>query len=497
MNDGSMHAPEERHSTKGIIALLIVVTFWVATFWQGLVSAIDIWIISDIFNHCLFVIPASIYFIYCKKEQLSLSAIKPNYWVLILCFGSLGLYGVGLSGGVQLFMHIATFTFLPFSIWFLLGNEQAKKILFPLFFIVFCIPVGEELIPTLQAVTADLSVMMLQWVNVPIYRSGLYIEIPEGRFLVAEACSGISFFIASIVIGSLYAYMNMQSPIRRFSFVCISILFPIIANAIRVFGIILTGHLTNMEHAVGADHLIYGWVFFSLVIICLIGLGELIREKSSDLKLETPLVIPFVSSNQVYIKASITISVAMLFFLFWYQLIQSQLVAGTSPERLKALPFTSAQISANWSPEFVDYFDKNASRFMFETKAVDMYAVWYPKGRGELVSFANRMYLEDSWTLESAYSVPMESETEINVEQIVNARGVRLLGYWYFVDGEIFSNKNHAKLYEIYQIMLGQHYGSGLVMVSAEIEYSTLDTDKAWFSRMMSSKFSAINQIFP
>ena len=137
MNDGSMHAPEERHSTKGIIALLIVVAFWVATFWQGLVSAIDIWIISDIFNHCLFVIPASIYFIYCKKEQLSLSAIKPNYWVLILCFGSLGLYGVGLSGGVQLFMHIATFTFLPFSIWFLLGNEQAKRILFPLLFFVF------------------------------------------------------------------------------------------------------------------------------------------------------------------------------------------------------------------------------------------------------------------------------------------------------------------------------------------------------------------------
>ncbi|MEI8648950.1 exosortase [Paraglaciecola sp. Hal342] len=184
--------------------------------------------------------------------------------------------------------------------------------MFPLFFIVFCIPVGEELIPTLQAITADMSVMMLQWVNVPIYRSGLYIEIPEGRFLVAEACSGISFFIASIVIGSLYAYMNMQSRIRRVSFVCISILFPIIANAIRVFGIILTGHLTNMEHAVGADHLIYGWVFFSLVIVCLIGLGELIREKSSELKPETPLAIPLVSSNQVYIKATVTISVAML-----------------------------------------------------------------------------------------------------------------------------------------------------------------------------------------
>ncbi|QHJ11299.1 hypothetical protein FX988_01527 [Paraglaciecola mesophila] len=497
MNDGSAFGLKERHSVVGIVSLLVIVSLWVVTFWQGIVTAIDIWIISDIFNHCLFVIPASVYFIYCKREQLSLSAINPNYFVLVFCLGSLGLYGVGLSGGVQLFMHIATFTFLPFSIWFLLGNEQAKRILFPLFFVIFCIPVGEELIPTLQAVTADMSVMMLQWVNVPIYRSGLYIEIPEGRFLVAEACSGISFFIASIVIGALYAYMNMQSRIRRISFVCISILFPIIANAIRVFGIILTGHLTNMEHAVGADHLIYGWVFFSLVIVCLIGLGELIREKPSELKPEVPVEFTYVSSNLVYIKACSLFSISTVLFLFWYQIIQSQLVPGNSPERLKGLPFMTAQASADWSPEFVDYFDKSAAQFTFENKTVDLYAVWYPKGLGELVSFANRMYLEDSWTLETDYSVPVTFEKVINVEQIVNARSVRLLGYWYFVDGELFSNKNHAKLYEIYQIMLGQHYGSGLVMVSAEVEYSKLDTDKAWFSRMMSSKFNSINQIFP
>ena len=33
-----------------------------------------------------------------------------------------------------------------------------------------------------------------------------------------------------------------------------------------------------MEHAAGADHLIYGWFFFAFVIVCLLGIGELIRE---------------------------------------------------------------------------------------------------------------------------------------------------------------------------------------------------------------------------
>ncbi|WP_339772586.1 exosortase A [uncultured Paraglaciecola sp.] len=497
MNDVQDSGVNTRHSTNGIVSLFTIIVLWVVLFWQGITTAVDIWIITDTFNHCVFVIPASVYFIYLKRDQLALSAVEPNYWVLILCIASCGLYALGLSGGVQLFMHVATFTFLPFSVWFLLGNEQAKKILFPLFFILFCIPIGEELIPVLQEVTADLSVMMLQWVNVPIYRSGLYIEIPEGRFLVAEACSGISFFIASIVIGSLYAYMNMQSSIRRSVFVLISIIFPIIANAIRVFGIILTGHLTNMEHAVGADHLIYGWVFFSLVIVCLIGLGELIREKSSQLVSDPQYVPVNKTSDRDYIKACGFITVLMLASLGWYQIILGQLSAETNPQKLHKLVIPSHSGSTSWLPEFVDYFDKQQTSFDFEAKQIDLYTVWYPKGHGELVSYANRMYLEESWTLESTYSTSGPNDLTFEVSQIVNSRNVRLLGYWYVIDGTVFINKNVAKLYEIYQIMLGQHAGSGLVMLSMESEYSSLEKDKELFHRMLIDTFSSINQMFP
>jgi exosortase len=194
-----------------LICLCLLLSTWTLVFWQGIITAVDIWIISDIFNHCLFVLPGVGYLIYLKRSELNLNFLKPNYFIVILCLGSLTLYAIGLAGDVQLFMHIATFTFLPLSLWAFIGNRLAYKIIFPLSFILFCIPIGEELIPALQEVTADLSMVMLKWSGIPVYRSGLYIEIPQGQFLVAEACSGISFFIASIVIGSLYAYLNMQS----------------------------------------------------------------------------------------------------------------------------------------------------------------------------------------------------------------------------------------------------------------------------------------------
>ncbi|MFT6896512.1 MAG: exosortase A [Paraglaciecola sp.] len=500
--NSAMEQSGEKNGKAVIFGLVVIVCIWSVVFWQGLITAIDIWIMSDIFNHCLFVLPAVGFFIYLKRPQLAPYEIVPNYWLLLPCIGSLLLYAIGLSGGVQLFMHVATFTFLPLSIWLFLGNKLAAKITFPLFFILFCIPIGEELIPTLQQITADMSVVMLNWSGVPIFRTGLYIEIPEGRFLVAEACSGISFFIASIVIGSLYAYLNIQSATRKILFMTIAILFPVLANAIRVFGIILTGHLTNMEHAVGADHLIYGWIFFSFVIICLIAIGELIREKTADLKVETVTtgsgksLPPKVLFTPVGILLILTLS-----FAAWYQVILTQLAPVTAPHKINRVamfePTTAGQLAANWSPEFKNAYDAEQGTFTHKNKLIDMYVAWYPKGEGELISSLNRFYLEGSWTLDSRDNFTGPQGLTFAIEQIVNSQSRRLLTHWYVVDGKVLTDKKMAKLYEIYRIMRGDHIGSGIIILSKQSDNISIEQDSADFKNMLADNFEQLNASFP
>ena len=208
--------------------------------------------------------PCSLYFIYQKRHQLAVIEFKPTFIPLIALLGAIFIQLFALVGDIKILMHIATFTSLPLLIWLLIGHKAAKCIVFPLFFLVFCIPIGDQLIPHLQEITTDIAVPLLELTNVPIYRNGLYLDIPEGRFLVAEACSGISFLISSIVFGFLYAYISFNSLKKRLIFIVISVAIPIIANALRVYGIILTGHLSDMQYAVGADHLIYGGVFMQL-----------------------------------------------------------------------------------------------------------------------------------------------------------------------------------------------------------------------------------------
>jgi exosortase/archaeosortase family protein len=88
----------------------------------------------------------------------------------------------------------------------------------------------------------------------------------------------LRFLIASIAFGCLYALLMYRSPWRRVAFIAASIVVPIIANGFRAVGIVSLGHVLGSAQAAATDHVLYGWIFFSIVILMLIALGLPFRE---------------------------------------------------------------------------------------------------------------------------------------------------------------------------------------------------------------------------
>ncbi len=129
------------------------------------------------------------------------------------------------------------------------------------------------MMPQMMIWTADFTMVALRLSGIPVYREGLQMVIPSGQWSVVEACSGVRYLIAAVMIGALFAYLNYRSTARRIAFVVWSIVVPIIANWVRAYLIVLTGHLSNNELAAGVDHLIYGWVFFGVVIAVMLAVG--------------------------------------------------------------------------------------------------------------------------------------------------------------------------------------------------------------------------------
>ena len=430
---------------------------WLVFCWQGLTTVVEIWYGNEIFNHGFFIVPGAFYLIYLKRFELLSKPIQTSPLALIVIIPALLLYVIGIAGDIQLFLHAATFTLLPALIWLLIGTQAAKTILFPLVFMLFSIPVGEQLIPYLQEIAADGSVALLRLTGVPLFRSGLYIEIPQGRFLVAEACSGVSFFIASFVIGSLYAYLNLVSVKRRALFVIISLIFPVLANIVRVYGIILIAYWTDMEHAAGADHLIYGWFFFAFVIVCLLGIGELMRQQSAPKSTSVSLTSYAHVKGSVVFAAAVACSLATLWMANTSKL-------GIAPLPLPVLSGIQAEQCSEsvWSP-LIHNPDMEEEAFIKDTNCkVKVHTAWFSEQDNELVSDLHRIFDPERFSLRNTRTVSINQQSFV-VYDVVSLSGKTLsLVKWYEIDETVFTNAIQAKLRQTVNALAGKNTGGRL-----------------------------------
>ena len=160
----------------------------------------------------------------------------------------------------------------------MLGWRLAWAFSAPLLYLFFLVPFGAFLTAALQHFTAGFTDVGLDVLGIPYVMDQFTIEIPEGTFYVAEACAGLRFLIASIAFGVLYACLIYRSPWRRAAFILASCVVPIIANGFRALGIVVLGHVLGSAEAAAADHMLYGWVFFSSVILLLILAGLPFRQ---------------------------------------------------------------------------------------------------------------------------------------------------------------------------------------------------------------------------
>jgi exosortase A len=256
-----------------LIRLALVWTAVLAIFARDAADMVRIWWDSSTFNHIL-LIPFILAWLVLQRAQ-ELKRITPSSWWpgLLVMAAAAGGWVLGEAAGVALARHLALVLLLQGSTLALLGPHVGRALIFPLGYAFFLVPVGEELVPRLQNITADISMLLLGWTGIPAHIEGVFISTPTALFRVAEACSGVKFLIAMIAYGVLVANVCFRSWPRRIGIIALSIVVPIVANGVRAFGTIYIAHLHGLDFAAGFDHVFYGWIFFALVLILVMAIG--------------------------------------------------------------------------------------------------------------------------------------------------------------------------------------------------------------------------------
>ncbi len=226
---------------------------------------------SSTYNHILFVPFIVAWLVQLRASELAELAPKMWWPGLLGLTGSLFLWLLGDISGLALATHLGVVLALQCAALTFLGPRVCAALLFPLCYMLFLVPFGDELVPALQMITAELTIALTLWSGVPAAIDGVFIDTPAGLFEVAEACSGVKFLIAMIALGSLAAHLCFVSWKRRMIFMAVAVLLPILANGVRAWGTIFIAQSQGIEFAAGFDHIFYGWVFFGLVMAALLG----------------------------------------------------------------------------------------------------------------------------------------------------------------------------------------------------------------------------------
>lgn len=460
---------------NALIACSLVLMAITAMFYQTIESMVQTWWHYGTYTHGFVIFPISIYLLWQRRSELS--QITPSFsWlgVLFLFLSSL-LWLLASLVGVTLFMQVAFIGMVISTCWAMFGTKLFYASLFPLMYLFFAVPFGEQLIPVMIDVTAEFTVWAINLTGIPVYQEGRFLTLPTGNWEVAEACSGVRYIIASFALGSIFAYLNYQSFVKRTIFILLSLLVPILANGLRAFGIVMIGHFSDMALATGVDHLVYGWLFFGLVMFLLFWLGmywadpepEVIEVGSGDSLGEgfsKGLTIPTIMTIVIAISGGLTES------LLRNQQIQNQY--SISMPKVDATWGVTSDITTNWQPVFPGVQELKAEQYISDKGTVSLYIAHYEKEDDgqELINSTNRFFNLDKWEDESTHS--FQANDGFTVKEIIY-RGLgrkRLVWLWYEIGDKKTTNVLLGKVYQAMNILLLNDQGNRQIALLTSYE---------------------------
>lgn len=445
---------------------------------EPVVGAVRVWIDSATFNHCFLIIPISLYAIWDRRERWRHLAPRPS-WPALALLPPIGLaYLAGSVANVLELQEFATVAFLQVMVLCVFGWRLTWALLFPLLYLFFLVPSGEWLVPSLQDFTANFVVKGLQLAGVPVYSDGVLISIPEADFRVAEACAGIRFLIASLAFGFLFADLVYTSLWRKLVFIALSLVIPVFANGLRAFGIVMIAHWTNARYAVGVDHIVYGWLFFSLVTILLMMVGWSFRDSPG--MPSHRIVKPLPASSVATIVAVGLAATLLMAAAPGYAGYLDAVSPTVALDRLHAPTVSGgwtlvrpAEAAADgWHPVFVGPDREIDAVYRAGARSVRLVVAFYSHERqgAKAVSSVNRIADDELW--QRLTTAPMTVGLEggsltVPASRLASGMAHRVAVQWYWVGGEFTASPVRAKLIELKVALLGGRRSAAAIALSA------------------------------
>jgi len=510
--------PASPQPWRRTLPVLLVLLATILFLHRDTVSAmVLIWSRSETFTHGFLVLPIALWLVWRQRQVLATQVPQATGWVLLPVAAAELLWLLGDLAAVNAATQLALTALLVFTVMAMLGLAVTRTIIFPLSFLFFAVPLGEFLMPQLMDWTANFTVLALRLSGIPVYREGLQFVIPSGSWSVVEACSGVRYLIASLMVGTLFAYLNYQSFRRRLIFVAVSMVVPVVANWMRAYIIVMLGHLSGNKLATGVDHLIYGWLFFGVVIMLMFIIGARWAEPDpsesqstlgSATTLPTLLLMPSAAPMWV-VAAAVALLAALPQAAQWslgkvksagapQLLLPATLPHGWQPVEKPAM---------NFRPAFKNPSAEVNATYAGQGRTVGVYLGYYQNQdyQNKLVSSTNALVTsrDPDWA-QVAGGTRMTNlgdqqvavrTAELRGSSAPERDGEKRLVVWqiYWINGTLTASDHLAKVYSALNRLMG--HGDDAAVIIFYTPKDTANSAEALLESFVSANFRTVDEV--
>ena len=200
-------------------------------------------------------------------------------WALLVA--GLALYALGRSQGIPIFEVGSHIPVLTGAALILLPAGNVHRLVFPLMFLVFLVPlpgiIVDPLTGMLKQYVSAATETILYALRYPIARNGVVLTIGPYRLLVADACSGLNSMYSLSALGLIYLYLaRYKSWLRNLIIIASMLPIAFAANILRVMVLATVTYHFGDAAGQGFLHYFAGIVLFVTALISLFVLDRLL-----------------------------------------------------------------------------------------------------------------------------------------------------------------------------------------------------------------------------
>ena len=223
---------------------------------------------SDQQGHGPLVLGISVWLLWRKWPELQALPVKTaprSGWALFTL--AMALYLLGRSQNIQSMEVLSLIVLIVATLLLYRGTAALKAAWFPLFFMLFMVPLPGVVVDTLTApmklAVSTVAENVLHAVGYPVARTGVILQVGPYQLLVADACAGLNTLLTLEAMGLLYLNLvRHESALRNIVLAILIIPISFTANVIRVIALSLITYHFGDAAGQGFLHGFAGMVLF-------------------------------------------------------------------------------------------------------------------------------------------------------------------------------------------------------------------------------------------